>query len=356
MKEYKTVNSGSSANIRYAVMSMALMTVCYTAIKDHIAAYEVSADRISMLLVMYNVISVGVGVIVSAIADKFNDKHTGVRLSVLLTIAGYWLPVRFGIDLKVTLMGIGSAIFYAFAFSSLYLRSKGKGHGIGLLVGGSMAGIALGSFSGFMGHLMAPILMIFASPKDVCDGEAKNAERPKQKISAFLYLIFLMLAYTLLFYLFSSFKFDWNTFFKTNVKMLLVMAAGRAAGGILCNFIDRSTVVLASVSVGGALLYFSPDSKGKAFIGLFILSMSLAPLLLSAADKLPSAPALSFGLMSVAAYFGQAMSFTVKYKPSSILLCCSAVLIIAIWSDDFGLISTAKRIGRKIENKIGNKK
>lgn len=339
MKEYMPKKSNASLSIRYALMSMALMTVCYTTIKDHLAD-TVSADRISMLLITFNVISVGFGVIASVVADKLSDKHTGVRLAVLLALTGYMLPVKFGIDIKVVLMGLGSAIFYAFASSSIYAKVKDKGQGVGLLIGGSIAGIAFASFAGFIGHLFAPLLMICASPADRCESrpvEEKPSEKPK---NSYIALPFLMLAYTLLFFLFSSFNFDWNTFFKTNVKMLLVIAAGRAAGGFLSGLIDRATVIFASVCIGGLILFTSSESRMMSFIGLFVLSAALAPLLLSAKDKLPSAPALSYALMGVAAYFGQVMSFTVEYKPSMILMCCAAVIIIAIWTDDFKLVGS----------------
>ena len=79
MKQYKPKTSNSSVALRYALMSVCLSSVCHSVIFDHIRD-AVSYDRMAMLTVLFNVISVGGMGIVSAFADKVEGKHTGVRL------------------------------------------------------------------------------------------------------------------------------------------------------------------------------------------------------------------------------------------------------------------------------------
>ena len=185
MKAYKPKTSNSSISYRYALMSLCLSSICHAVILDH-RKNDVSYDRMSMLIILFNILSVGMMSIISVFADKVENKHTGVRLSVLLTVLGYFIPANFGIDLKVTLLALGSATFYSFASSSLLSRSNGKSRDIGLLIGGSGVGIAFASFAGFFGHLFAPILMILAIPADRYQKRAESdSEMPikEQKTS-----------------------------------------------------------------------------------------------------------------------------------------------------------------------------
>lgn len=337
MKAYKPKTSNSSIALRYALMSLCLSSVCHAVIFDHLSD-KISYDRRSMLIILFNIVSVGMMSLFSVFADKVENKHTGVRLSALLTVLGYYLPTDFGIDLKVVLLGLGSACFYAFASSSILSRSQGKSREIGLLLGGSGIGIACASFAGFAGHFFAPLLMIFAIPSDRYENVPENGTKTafyEQKTAEkvpFLHLslLFLPLAYLFLSYEFSSFHFTWNVYFKTQFQLLLMMGLGRAVGGFVSDLIGRVTTVAASAFGGTLLIFFCYDDKRLSLLGLFLLSMSLAPTVTAFTRLMPKHPAFSFAIMSASSYLGQTLSLFIGFKDISMLLISASLIMIVI--------------------------
>ena len=340
MKAYKPKTSNSSISYRYALMSLCLSSICHAVILDHLKN-DVSYDRMSMLIILFNILSVGMMSIISVFADKVENKHTGVRLSVLLTVLGYFIPANFGIDLKVTLLALGSATFYSFASSSLLSRSNGKSRDIGLLIGGSGVGIAFASFAGFFGHLFAPILMILAIPADRYQKRAESdSEMPikEQKTSrnvpfSPLSFVLLFLSYLLLSYEFSSLSFSWNFWFKTQFELLLAIGLGRAVGGYVSDLLGRVITVAISACGGTLLLCFCADDKRRSLLGLFLLSISLAPILTAVTRMMPSRPAFAFALMSGAAYLGQVLKNLIGFKNISMLLICIVLIAVTVASE-----------------------
>ncbi len=343
MKSYKPRSSNSSISLRYALMSMCASSVCCSVIYDHLKD-DISYDRMSMLAVLFNVLSVGGMGLISVFADRVENKHTGVRLSTLLIFLGYFLPTKFGVDLKVVLLGLGSAAFYSFASSSVISRSGGKSRDIGLLIGGTGIGIACASFSGFAGHFFAPFLMILAIPMDTYQKTAQASENDDNKAPfSPLPFVFLALAYLLLSYEFSSFNFSWNVWFKTQFELLFAIGLGRAIGGFLSDLVGKMITVSATSCVGTMLIFLSPDSKQLSLLGLFLLSMSLAPTVTSFARLLPNNPALSFAIMTLASYLGQALSNLISFSRITMLLICAVLIAVTVAVELPYLLKGAKK-------------
>ncbi len=331
MKAYKPKASNSSITMRYALMSLALSSVSYAVLFDHLSKH-VSHDRTAMLIITYNIIAVGMMGIFALFADKVESKHTGVRLSVFLTVLGYFLPVKFGIDIKVVLLALGSSLFHAFASSSLLSRSEGKSRGIALFLAGQALGFSFSTFAGFAGHFFAPILMILAIAPDRY--RAENGEKKADTASVgkgylpLASLLLLMFAYALLSYEFSSFVFNWNTWYKTQAVLLAAVALGRAAGGFLSDIIGKVMTVTASAAGGTLLIFFCQSNKNLSLIGLFLLAMSLSPTVTSASNIMQNHPAFAFSLMSASAYLGQTMSLLIGFKRISMLFICASVIAV----------------------------
>lgn len=352
MKAYKPKITNSSLTLRYALMSLCAEAVCYSVITSHLY-HHVSFDRASVLLILFNIIAIGGRGILSVFADSVNNKHTGVRFSVFFMIAGYFLPVKFGIDLKVILLAIGNAAFHSFASSSILSRSKGKSGPVGLFLAGDAMGLALATFAGFFGHFCAPLLMIFAIPDDRYS-EAENntgdvsSEKAPLRLS-FTMIPLLMAAYALLFFVFSSVNFSWNTWFKTEFQIYAFIALGRALSGYISDKLGRLMTVSASTVLGTLLIFFCSDIKNAALIGLLLLSMPLPLIITSALRYLPKHPAFVFSLMSAAAYFGQVLWLLTDFKYISMLFICAFVLAITAASEA-SFVFKADNVGKGEKN------
>lgn len=316
MKEYKPKQTNASMTLRYALMAIGVESVCAYVLL-HSVGYDVSAGRLSMLTVLYNVIAVAGRIPVSVLADRIGSKHTGVRLGALLILLGYYLPTSFGVNFKVVTLALGSCIFHSFASSFLTSSSHGKATGIALFLGGSTLGLALTSYAPFLGHIGAILMTVCAIPDDNSAPEppieAKSTERTDRR-RLIAPVILLGASYLLIFYEFSSFSFPWNSFFKTQLVTSAAIAVGRALGGILSDRIGRGITVLCSVISGTALIYFCSGSRAIGTLGLLLLSMTLAPTVAAALRYFPNHGGFVFAVFSTLAYFGQELTFYAPMK------------------------------------------
>ncbi len=337
MKAYKPKITNSSLSIRYALMSLSLTAVGYSVITDHLSE-KISYDRMSALIMVYNIIAVGLMGILSLFADRVKNKHTGVRLSALLTVLGYFLPTDFGITAKVILLALGSAVFHAFAVSSILSRSGGRSRDIGLFLGGEALGIAICQYGGFAGHFLAPFLMICAIPDDHYPSEeAETEEAPAQHRSflPFIIIPLMICAYAVLSLEFSFFEFKWDVGFKTHFQLLAAIGLGCAVGGFAGDLIGRVMTVSISSCAGTLLICFCSDNKTLSLLGLAVFSCALAPIITETARFFPRHRAFAFSLLSAGAYLGQSALFLYGFKRVAMLFVCAGVIAVTVAADAY---------------------
>lgn len=125
---------------RYAFMGLMADAACAAMLLGSIALHA-SSNKLTMLIILFNIIAIGTRILFSVLADDVTNKHTGVRMAVMILFMGFVFPIKFGITAKVIMMGIGNAAFHAFASSSLLSRSEFRTYGIGFFTAGSIIGL-----------------------------------------------------------------------------------------------------------------------------------------------------------------------------------------------------------------------
>ena len=333
MKEYKPKATAASCNIRYALMSMGAEAVCaYVMFKT--VGEAVSPDRLSVLTLIFNIIAVTGMPLISLFADRVSNKHTGVRLGVLLMVLGYYYPVSFGIDPKVIILALGSCMFHSFAASSILSRSRAKSTGISIFLAGSALGFAFYVLSPFFCHILTVLLIICAIPDDCSEYEIAETSKENPafsgKAAALVSAVVLTISYCLISYGFSSLSFEWNTFFKNQFLLIAAIGFGRAVGGIAADKLGRLFTVCAGAVGGSFLIVFCSDSKKLSLVGLALLSMPFGAMIASAFKRAKKHPAFIFSLFASAAYFGQELTFYFPIKSEKTLILTASGAVIAV--------------------------
>ena len=85
MKAFRTQLSNSSMVTRYAFMSLMADATCTAMLFGSISLHA-SEDKLAILIILFNIIAIGGRVLFSSVADNVKNKHTGVRLAVMLII------------------------------------------------------------------------------------------------------------------------------------------------------------------------------------------------------------------------------------------------------------------------------
>lgn len=351
MKDNQPKTTEASINIRYALMSMGASATCAYVLFKSLAG-SVSADKASVLIVLFNIIAVMLRPIVSIFADRVENKHTGVRLGTILIVLGYFFPVCFGISAKIVILALGSCIFHSFASSSILSRGNGQSIGISLFLGGSVIGLAVYTFSPFLCHFLTLLLIICAVPDDTCEISEDDNTLVSSSASPVITIasaILLLTSYSMLFYGFSSLSFDWAGFFKTDCLILASIGIGRALGGIVSDKLGRLFNVCAGAIGGSAIIVFCSDSKNLCLIGLMLLSMPLGSMITALSKRSIKNSGFIFALFSSFAYLGQELTFYAKLKAPTVLL------LIAICSVLATACAEAPEVLRLIKNVKGVK-
>ncbi len=306
MKAFAITKNNSAMTTRYAFMSMMADATC-SAMLLGTMSFHASRDKLATLIILYNVLSVSLRAMFAVWADKVTNKHTGVRMSVLIIVMGFMYPVSFGLTAKAVLMSVGNASFHAFASSSVLSRSKSYTYGIGLYTAGSIIGLGLAEFVQIFGYFSVSFLMMGATPSDKSEQINKFCHDKKEEASEKrLSLIFTVLLLVCIFsgnYMNNSMSFEWNDGRNTALFICLAAGIGRIAGGIINGYIPLTTQIM-SLTVGGYCLLFMGDSKLVSLLGIMLINMSVPIFIGKIYGLMPGYPAMCYALASIMSYLG----------------------------------------------------
>lgn len=343
---------------RYAFMGLMADAACAAMLLGSIALHA-SSNKLTMLIILFNIIAIGTRILFSVLADDVTNKHTGVRMAVMILFMGFVFPIKFGITAKVIMMGIGNAAFHAFASSSLLSRSEFRTYGIGFFTAGSIIGLGLARYAQFFGYIAAAFLLMAAAPSDKGEGlpEAylrRDEKAPKTGLAPIFILLFIFSA-AIGTYMNLSLQFDWNH----GRKAILLIAAASGIGRLIGGFLfDRLSLLLVAASLGGgaALLMFCRDSKMVSLFAIMLINMTI-PVIISLIFRfMPRHPGLSYSLASCASYIGY---IGIKLFPdfaanpsAMISLVCGFLLLSVAAAETLSYIKNKKHNSHSISSEV----
>ncbi len=318
-----------AVSVRYTLLLL-MADLAATALILSKISLHVSGDRLVVLILFYNIVSVGLRCILSVAADCVSDKHTGVRLFVMLLVLGFFWPVKLGVDPKVVLAAIGSAGIHSFAASSVQTRGEYRSAGIGFLAAGAALGTAVARYAPFFGYFAAILCMILVIPP-VPNGDPVPFPDPahpravKKKMYR-LFLPLLFLSFGAGSYLIAVTSSALPSGRKNWLILGLVLFVGRAAGGFFRDRIGGLPVFFISLIGGTAVMALCPMQGSLPLIGIWLLSLAVGPFLSLIGRMMPRFPGVSVSLAAAAAYLGTVVA---NRKPSVNL---TAILLIGVLS------------------------
>lgn len=327
-------SSPSCMKYSYAIMTMMLDCACASMILGHLHLYA-GEGKVAVLTILYNLISVCSRGIFAVFADRVQGKHNGVRIGVMIAVTGFILPVRFGLTCKVVLCAVGSAVFHAFCSSSVLSRSSFRAYDIGLYTAGTALGLGIALFGQFWGFITVSFAMMIATASDRASGVAESYETAPQKAVTspkmkyvFIPLIFLVLIIAGISGANTSMSVIDDK--KSILIVYLLMAIGRIVGGILADKFDQTFTLTLSLGAGSVLLVFGSATKLNAFIGIFIINLSI-PIIFSLIYRLmPKWAGLSYSLVTGMYYLGMSVSQLMPSISSDGILPISSGLILLV--------------------------
>lgn len=297
--------SNSELLTTYTVVSFFSHAVVYAFLIHSVPGY-VDGWRYLNHLVTFGIATFAVAPIVGLCADLIENRHRIAQCGVILQLCGILFPYKWeaeflelpvSIHIKMILLGLGFGLFHVFAAATVLRRDRGNCRDIGIFLAPGSLGIAAILIMPKLAYAMIPLLAFAAGLSDNCKQFGLSLPPPKERkfppLTALAVLALLMVFALLHAHLPALDAIDRRD--RSALLLLaLALAAGKAAGGFLCDWIGPITVLAFPI---GALL-MGKESTLLSTLGVLLLAAAVPVIVSLVARLIPSAPGFAYGLCS----------------------------------------------------------
>lgn len=304
-------------------MTFAAMTTLYSVSHfavDFACAFFVfsfvSTPEMPLALLAYNFCAFALQMPLGALLDGLGGDRRAAALGAVLVACGLFLGgSAFGLCVVI---GLGNALFHIGAGRAVLERSAGRLTALGAFVSPGAIGLFFGSFlarqGGLAPFIVSAVLLIlavlmFILPRKLTETAPeleKRGDGTKTPVSGKL-LIFGVAALFAVVIIRSltgmTLTFPWKQDTPTALSLVLALALGKVAGGVLADRFGLRLVSGLSLSLAALLFCFSfVPVAGLAAVFFFNMTM---PITLGAISRaMPERLGFGFGTLTLAIYIG----------------------------------------------------
>lgn len=267
-----------------------------------------NAQTLAMAIILYNTAAFALQPFFGLLADKIGHTQRIAFFGCILTGISALMRAPFA---QAAAAGLGNAMFHVGggAFSLNMNREKAVYAGlfvapgaIGLFLGGIAAKTV--NFSSWFVIIPMALLAVAVLPIPHLPNSFPNTVTKKRENAAMLPLLFLLLVITLRAVIGSVGVYPWKSTDTAGLLMVMSIALGKAAGGVLSDWAGRRTVTVIALLVSAPLLAFFESAIIPSLAGLFLFNLTMAVTVTEIADRLQGYSGFAFGLTTLALILG----------------------------------------------------
>lgn len=301
---------------RYA-KATALYSVAHFAV-DFSCAFFIfsklqSVGQLALCLLIYNFFAFAMQMPLGIIADITDKNHIFAALGCFIVA----ISVFFGASPLVLCVfaGMGNGLFHIGAGRDILCNCENRFSELGIFVSPGAVGLYIGTLAGktLAVTFLVPFFLLLATGAIIlwfipAQSKAKQISNPKlsfKSISAIavIMLICLFLVVCLRSYVGMTLSFPWKENGLWAFILVLALALGKAAGGILADKLGAVPVSLISL-LASALLFFFYKTPICGVLSVFFFNMTMPISLGAVARLMPSAKGFGFGLLTFGLFIG----------------------------------------------------
>ena len=268
-----------------------------------------AVGEFGMLMLLYNTLAFSTQCIVGIEADRIRRHGLAVPLSILITAAGFILPLpRLW---RIVLIGCGNSVFHVAGGSRTLEKSGGRAGPLGVFVAPGAIGVTLGTLWPDAGVVFAALAVPVAVLLAVLSArEAKSAEdhgnHPAKRSgkTPVLPVILLTVAVAVRAVGGSVVSFPWKTGAAAALILTFAVYAGKTAGGFVCDRVGPRKSAILSVPAAALLIAFCAAWMLPSLAGQFALNLTMPVTLWLLYRAMPDSPGFAFGLAASALWPG----------------------------------------------------
>lgn len=266
-----------------------------------------SVETAGALVVLYNLLAFGaqplLGLWVDATRRPRAAAVCGCAVMASAVAVVDWQPI-----VGVVLAGVGNAAFHLGGGSISLQLTPGRATAPGVFVAPGAIGLFAGTWLARGGTFTAwPFLLVLAClcvvmlRLDVPATAGRQTERLGGLAVTLTLLLCCVAARSLVGF---SAVMPWKSAFPLAVGATVVVALGKAFGGVLADRLGWRPIAVGSLCVAGPLLACGAHVPAVGVVGLFLFNLTTAVTLVATANLLPGRSATAFGLTCLALELG----------------------------------------------------
>ena len=262
-----------------------------------------AAPDFSSLILLYNTLAFSTQCLVGVAADRLR-KHAGFTFGALLTVAaGAVLPLP--AVARVCVIGLGNSVFHVAAGARTLEGSGGKAGPLGVFVAPGAVGLSLGMlFPGLRPVFAAMAAAVAAALIPASRGASPAAPAVREKPVPLPEILLLTGAVAVRAIGGSVVRFPWQTTAALSLLTAVLVFAGKALGGALCDRLGPWKTAILSILPAGLLIAFGSRWMAPSLLGQFALNLSMPVTLWLLYRAMPDCPGFAFGVAASALWPG----------------------------------------------------
>lgn len=312
------------------------------------------AQTLAMAIILYNTIAFALQPFFGLLADKIGKTQRFAFFGCILIGVSALMQVPFA---QAVAAGLGNAMFHigGGAFSLNINREKAAYAGlfvapgaIGLFLGGIVAKMV--GFNPWFVIIPMALLAIAVLPVPHLPFSLPNAVAKRNRNAALLPLLLLLLVITLRAVIGSVGVYPWKNTGISGLFMVMTIALGKAAGGVLSDWAGRRNVTVIALILSAPLLAFFESAIIPSLAGLFLFNLTMAVTVTEIADHLQGYSGFAFGLTTLALilgtyfiYLGWGRFFTSPWITFICIVLSAVMMYVSIPADGKEIFHTGGR-------------
>ncbi|MBO4317049.1 MAG: hypothetical protein J5855_02045 [Mailhella sp.] len=292
------------------------------------------AEPGAWMFMLYTTLAFSTQCLAGLAADRVDRQCLPAAASMLLVLTGWLLPLP--PEAAVCLIGLGNSGFHVAGGVMTLRGSRGKARDLGLFVAPGAMGLALGMLWPRLGIAFAAGLL-FCSLAVIPAEPASPAYSPdaeKQKSSGIPLLIPILLAMAVAVRAVggTAAAFPWKNGTPLILLTVLCVAAGKAAGGYVCDHMGAVKAAAVSIVPAAVLTVFYSEWALPSLAGQFAMNISMPVTLWLLYKCMPDSPGFAFGLAASALWPGTLAGRLMQLAGPALGTCVAASFLFGLWA------------------------